>query len=131
MKMTKDLWNFMPNFKASEFKCKCGCETEYSGMDALLVVMLQNARLKWGQPITITSGHRCKKYNDSLANSDKNSRHMTGKAADFYIPGICDTEKGRKEVANWLKKQVGYRNCYYSYDGKYKWMGSCIHVDVK
>lgn len=131
--MTKTFWNDIPNFKPSEFKCKCGCETECSDMDALLVVMLQNARLKWGKPITITSGHRCTKYNNSLLTKGavKNSYHVKKKAADFFIPGVTDTEKGRKEVAKWLKAQAGYRNSYYMYDGKYTWMGNAIHVEVK
>lgn len=137
MKMSKELWDFMPNFKPAEFKCKCGCETECPDMDVLLMAMLQNARLKWGKPITVTSGHRCAKYNNSLLKKGavKNSKHkkINGvvKATDFYIQDVTDTEKGRDEVAKWLKKQVGYSNCYYMHDGKYTWMGNCIHVEVK
>lgn len=131
MKMTKAFWDEIPNFKPSEFKCKCGCEKECLDMDALLIVILQNARIKWGKPITITSGHRCQKYNDSLKNSIKNSYHVKKKAADFYIAGVTDTEKGRDEVAKFLKQQVGFKYCYYKHDGKNDWMGNAIHIEVK
>ena len=131
MKMTSTFWKDIPNFKPSEFKCKCGCEKQCIEMDALLIVTLQNARLKWGRPITITSGHRCQKYNDSLKNSVKNSKHVKKKAVDFYIQGVTDTEKGRKSVADWLKQQVGFESCYYMHDGKYTWMGNAIHVQFK
>lgn len=100
-------------------------------MDALLIILLQNMRLKFGKSVTITSGHRCQQYNDSLANSVKNSYHVKKKACDFYIKGKTDTEKGRDEVDAWLRKQTGYKYSYYMHDGKYSWMGNAIHVEVK
>lgn len=131
MKMTKAFWKSIPNFEPTEFACKCGCEKECVDMDALLIVALQNARQHFGKAITVTCGHRCQKYNDSLKGSIKNSYHVKKKAADIYIPGKCDTEKGREEVIKWLKKQTGFKYAYHNVGGNHPNMGNAIHVEVK
>ena len=40
------------------------------------------------RPLMITSGYRTLKTNNSLENAAKNSMHLQGRAADFYIDGL-------------------------------------------
>ena len=49
---------------------------------------LEPLREKLGLPIVITSGFRTKALNDIIVHASRKSQHMTGQAADFYIPEI-------------------------------------------
>lgn len=51
-----------------------------------LAIELQKVRDHFGQAIQITSGFRDVKSNTTVGGS-KNSKHLTGKAADFYMYG--------------------------------------------
>lgn len=69
------------HFYESEFECKCGqCKVKGS-IDLELVKKLQKVRIKYGQPIRITSGFRCEEHNKRVGGSP-NSRHLFGEAAD-------------------------------------------------
>ena len=68
-----------------EFACK-GSDTII--LDDELVVLLQCIREHFGKPVHITSGYRTKARNDALPNSSKNSQHLLGKAADFWVEGV-------------------------------------------
>lgn len=69
-----------PNFKKSEFDCKCGCG--FNDIDYTLVKKLQEVRDEIGHPIKITSGCRCPDHNKAEGASDFSS-HVTGFAADI------------------------------------------------
>lgn len=144
MKMKKECWNEFKNFKPEEFKCKCGCELTYYAMDCNLLRLLQETRDHFGKPMTITCGHRCKKYNDSLvkkgwavatsAHVDKNG---VVKAVDFVMTGYTSKEK-RLEVIKFLKKQPHFSFAYHydpdstsARERNAKNMGNAIHVEVK
>lgn len=45
--------------------------------------VLDPARRKYGHPITVSSGYRCKALNDALKKASKTSQHMHGEAADL------------------------------------------------
>jgi len=45
--------------------------------------VLDPLREKWGSPIIVTSGYRCKKLNDKIKGASKTSSHMYGQAADI------------------------------------------------
>ena len=49
---------------------------------------LEPLREKLGLPIIITSGFRTKALNDIIVHASRKSQHMTGQAADFYIPEV-------------------------------------------
>ena len=116
------------HFKKSEFKCACGgryCSGYPAGnTSAKLLNILEKLRAYYGKPITITSGQRCKTQN-RLVGGISSSTHMKGKAADFYIPGICDTAAGRKQVVN-LAYKYGAKYSYCNTAG----MGNAVHVNV-
>lgn len=49
---------------------------------------LEPLREKLELPIIITSGYRTKALNDIIVHASRKSQHMTGQAADFYIPEV-------------------------------------------
>ena len=58
-------------------------EEEVAGLDHELVTMLDIARGRAGVPFEITCGLRTQDHNDALANSVKDSAHITGNAVDI------------------------------------------------
>lgn len=118
-----------PHFRKVEFRCGCGgryCDG-YNGrnVDQRLLNILEKIRAYYGKPITITSGIRCQRYNDSLRGSIKNSVHRLGGAADIYIPGVTTTAAGRAQVKQ-LAYQYGAAYCYYGTAN----MGNAVHINV-
>lgn len=114
------------HFAKSEFRCPCGkCGGYPAGVtSAKLLTILEGLRSHYGKPITITSGQRCASYNTRVGGIS-NSTHKTGKAADFYIPGICDTSAGRSQVRDYAYK-LGASYSYCNTSG----MGNAVHVNV-
>lgn len=128
------------DFKPEEFKCECGgryCTGYPSYMKRVELNNLQSIRDHYGKPITVTCGLRCKPYNNSLRGSIPNSKHLTGYAADIYIPGVTDKLSGRKAAINWIRKLPNHN---YTYGNGYNsngvnglsagYMGNCIHTDT-
>lgn len=94
-------WNKIKYFKKSEFRCGCRgryCNGYPVSINPQLVKNLETMRRHFGRPITITSGLRCRRYNNSLVGSIKTSKHRYGKAADIYVAGLSDTKGGREQV---------------------------------
>lgn len=90
----------MKHFKLSEFfnssaATKNGIKNEPSVDERATIVrninllvdnVLDPVRDKFCTPVIITSGYRCPQVN-KLVGGSKNSQHMSGCAADFYIEG--------------------------------------------
>lgn len=118
-----------PHFRKIEFRCGCGGRycNGYNGrnVDPRLLTILEKIRAYYGRPITITSGIRCQRYNDSLRGSIKNSVHRLGGAADIYIPGVTTTAAGMAQVKK-LAYQYGAAYCYYGTAN----MGNAVHINV-
>ncbi len=114
------------HFAKYEFKCPCGNCSGYPGgvTNAKLLTILEGLRSYYGQPITITSGQRCASYN-SRVGGISNSAHRFGKAADFYIPGICNTAAGRNQVMA-KARALGAAYAYGNTPG----MGNAVHINV-
>lgn len=120
--MKDEDWSKFPNFKKSEFKCKCGgkyCNGYPHEIAYSLVEMLQNLRNKYGKAAKITSGVRCTQHNKNVGGVE-GSKHLTGQAADFTFTGI-----NKNEVINWLKTQPNYR---YAYSNDK--MNKAVHIDT-
>lgn len=119
---------YTSHFTRGEFRCGCRgkyCSGYPAEMQKGVINILEKLRSYYGKPITITSGVRCRTYNSTLSGSASNSMHLYGKAADFYIPGICDTAAGRNQVV---------QKCY-AYGAKYAYcntagMGNAVHVNI-
>lgn len=114
------------HFAQYEFRCPCGNCNGYPGgvTNAKLLTILEGLRSYYGKPVTITSGQRCASYN-SRVGGVSNSAHKTGKAADFYIPGICDTAAGRRQVIS-KAYALGVAYAYGNTPG----MGNAVHINV-
>jgi len=128
-KLLQNLWNCrdLKYFKLSEFRCNCGKCTGYPAvMNRQLLLNMEDLRKKNGS-ITITSGLRCKAKNSSLSGSSSNSRHLQGKAVDFYNSKLTATTAKRNAT---VKKWYSYKKARYAYANT-PGMGNAVHVDVK
>lgn len=115
-------WNSVKYFKKSEFKCQCGgkyCNGYPAEMSLKLINILEELRVYFGKPITITSGLRCKKHNAAVGGVS-NSMHQYGKAADIYIPGVDKAKIKAKAY------ELGAAYSYYGTAG----MGEAVHINV-
>ena len=124
---------YTKNFKLSEFKCDCGgkyCTGYPAILDVQLLKNIQTVRDYYKQAITITSGMRCKPYNNSLVGSSTTSRHMSGKALDIFLDKTR-MPSGRKEVMAYWKRLPRYNYTYCNIDGSHPNMGNAVHCDVK
>ena len=73
------------NFTVAEFACKDGSDPVF--VDSSLAALLQKIRDHFGRPVVITSGYRTAEHNAAVGGS-KSSRHLLGRAADFYVEGV-------------------------------------------
>lgn len=84
--MTRDSTRQLsPGFRVREFVCK---GSDVVLIDDELVVLLQCIREHFGKPVHITSGYRTAAYNATLPGASKNSQHIQGRAADFWVEGV-------------------------------------------
>ena len=77
-------------FKHSEFNCNCGSEDcKGEKMNYAFLDKLDRARGLAEIPFKITSGFRCKEYNEDLIRrnfkASRNSSHLKGLAADISV----------------------------------------------
>jgi len=71
------------NFSEKEFECRCGkCGLGFKDMDPKTIQRIEAARIIAGIPFFITSGIRCKEYNQKIGGS-KTSSHLIGRAVDI------------------------------------------------
>lgn len=90
-------------FKAEEFKCKCS----YPDCDAPPITLeflakADTLRARWGKPLVVTSGARCRRHNSDVGGSPL-SQHCLGKAADFQT-----ADRAESEALALLAEEVGF-----------------------
>lgn len=130
---------FTKNFAPEEFKCECGgryCTGYPSYMKEVELKNLQSIRSHYGKPMIVTCGLRCITYNNKIAGSIGNSKHLTGYATDFYMKGVTDTLANRKAAIKWIKTLPNHGYSYgnginsngYAVNAPY--MGNAIHTDT-
>lgn len=92
-----------------------------NNLEELINNLLDPIREKWGGPITVNSGYRCKELN-KLVGGAKTSDHLYGFAADITVG---DKEKNKKlfnlicnSNLKWkqLIKEYGFSWIHISYD---------------
>lgn len=113
--------NLSQHFNSDEFKCKCGCGT--SDVNSALIDLLELIRHKSGDnPITILSGHRCKKHNKAVGGA-VNSQHLLGNAADIQIKGMTPKQVHLliDNISNEKLAHVGGLGLYKTF----------VHIDVR
>ena len=135
-----NVFKYTKNFDPKEFKCECGgryCSGYPDYMKENVLKNIQAIRNHWGRPITVTCGLRCKGYNRRLNGSIQNSKHLTGRAIDFYQRGVTDTLANRKKSIKWIKKLPNHTYTYgnginsYGYSVRAFYMGNALHTDTK
>lgn len=72
---------------------------------ALVDHVLDPIRERWGVPVRITSGYRCKALNELVGGKDS-SQHLAGYAADFTIDGLAPSEYRR--LAFWCADHLDF-----------------------
>lgn len=117
------------NFRPAELACRCCGELwsddgEASGIDptdmpewfADAVDALQSLRDAWGEPVVITSGHRCAKHNAEVGGAE-GSRHLRV-AFDCIMPAA------RQAAFIEQARRAGFRGV-----GRYPRRGF-VHLDL-
>ena len=74
------------HFKEKEMACRCN-ECETPEMSTELFAVLELVRLRFREPVTITSGYRCPTHNMNVGGA-RGSRHMKGDAADISVRNV-------------------------------------------
>lgn len=95
-------------FTREEFTCKCGgryCKGDTAEMDPTLLRVADQLREELGV-VVVTSGIRCPVHN-SNEGGVSNSKHLYGKAMDFYVVG-----KSATVVKAWCDKRSEITYCY-------------------
>ena len=73
------------HFTDDELKCKCGCGV--LGMDASFMDRIENLRVAFDKPMSVSSGYRCPTHNSNQSSTGKTGPHTTGKAIDIHVFG--------------------------------------------
>lgn len=140
LRTVRNTLKYTKNFDPKEFRCECGgkyCCGFPSYMKKTELKNLQSIRSHYGRPMVITSGMRCRRYNNSLRGSSSVSGHMNGYASDIYIKGVTDSLAGRKKLIAYAKKLPNHK---YSYCNGWNsngvrvsagYMGNAVHVESK
>jgi len=111
-----DNWDAYPNFGRDEFACShCGDEE----MHAAFMDALQELRIAFGKPITITSGYRCPSH-PIEARKAKPGSHASGCAADIAI--------SRGDAVQLLRLALDGR--FTGFGVQQKGGGKFIHLDT-
>lgn len=115
-------WDDIKYFKKSDFDCPC---CGMNNINLKVVKVLDDVRGHFGQPGISTSGCRCAKHNAKLKGSVPNSRHISGKAIDFYIKNVS-----KAKVLAYCKELVKQGRLRYTYTNNSN-MGGSVHIDIQ
>lgn len=142
-KLLRHVYNvtkYAPNFDPEEFRCGCGgkyCSGYPSYMKQKQLKHIQTIRQHYNKAMTVTCGLRCSAWNRRLNGAASNSKHLTGKATDFFMRGVTDTLERRKKAINYIKTLPDHNYTYgngCSSLGPAVYapnMGNAVHTDTK
>ena len=120
---TGTFWDHIRYWSREEFRCRCGeyhapyCDGYPAEPDQTLVELVDDIRAHFGRRGHRSSGLRCPQHNRD-SKGVANSKHLTGKAFDFYIEGVTGEAVRVYAMAD--------PRCVYAYviEGNY------VHVEV-
>ena len=119
-----ELFEGIRYWSPEEFRCRCGeyhdpyCDGFPVLPDRTLLEFLDDIRAHFGRPAHRSSGIRCRQHNRD-SNGAANSKHLYGKAMDFFVEGVSG------ETVRAFADADPRRNYTYVIEGNY------VHVDVK
>ena len=114
-------WQDVRYWQREEFRCRCGgqfCDGFPAEPDPVLVALADDLRSRAGRPAIASSGLRCRQHNAAVGGVE-GSRHLSGKALDFSVPGMT----GERLLA---LAQADSRTRY-----AYIIEGGWVHIDVE
>lgn len=114
-------WSDIKYFTREEFRCKCGgkyCNGFPAEPQEGMVRALDAVRAHFGKAIIPSSGVRCPTHNANVGGKS-NSRHLSGKAVDFAVPGLS-----ADMVLSYVQHRNGIRYAY-AIDASY------VHMDIE
>jgi len=118
--VTGTFWDHIRYWSREEWRCQCGgkyCAGFPAEPDQTLVELVDDLRHAFGAPGHRSSGLRCEVHNRN-EKGVWNSKHMAGKALDFFIEGVSG-------AALLAAAQADPRTSYaYIISGQY------VHVEV-
>lgn len=114
-------WNDVKYFKKEEFTCHCGCGM--NNIDLKLVKLLDDIRGHYNSPLIVTSPCRCRKHNAEVGGV-QGSRHVLGKASDFYVKGV-----GVQSLLAYCQGLVNKGLARYTYTNSSN-MNGVVHLDI-
>lgn len=117
---TGTFWDHIRYWSREEFRCRCGgkyCNGFPTEPNQTLVELVDDIRDEAGKPGIPSSGLRCPTWN-SIQGGVADSRHLRGKALDFYIEGMSGNQL--------LKAAQADPRTRYAYIIEGQW----VHVDV-
>ena len=120
---TGTFWDHIRYWTREEWRCQCGgkyCNGFPVEPDQTLVELVDDIRHQLGAPGHRSSGIRCKIHNSHQPGAAANSKHLYGKALDFFVEGVS----GAKLLAT-AKADPRTNYAYIIGNGPY------VHVDVK
>jgi uncharacterized protein YcbK (DUF882 family) len=104
------------HLRKDDLMCKCGCDHYLHNWE--LVDVIEDIWNEFGEEVVITSGTRCREYNDKVGGLLK-SKHLTGEAANIVVNNVSIEELyDYLDVKYSMKYGVG-RYLHY------------VHVDVR
>ena len=103
------------NFSRHEFKCSC---CDFATVDVELLKLLELIRSHFNQPVTITSGCRCRLHNTAVSGAYA-SKHLLGIAADIKVRDVSVDD-----VYNFIDGHAPNKYGLKLYD-------TWIHVDIR
>lgn len=117
------LFEGIRHWRPEEFRCRCGeyhapyCDGWPALPDRTLLELADDIREQFGAPAHRSSALRCPQHNAD-SNGAATSRHMSGKALDFFVEDVSG-----EELLAAVKRDP---RCRYAYliGGQY------VHVDV-
>jgi uncharacterized protein YcbK (DUF882 family) len=119
---------FAPHFSLDELRCQCGCEASPEVVErlrALSWALERGFRVPIGQPVIVTSGHRCKAHNTAIGGAGS-SRHIHGDAADIKILGWSG-----ERLAGWAECQIEHGVIPQGGIGTYPAHPGLLHYDMR
>ena len=117
-----DFWGKIRHWTREEFRCRCvgkHCNGFPAEPDETLVELLDDVREDLGAPAIASSGVRCAQHNANVGGV-ANSRHLSGRAADFMVTGVTG-----QELLNRVQADPRTNYAYIIDNGPY------VHVDVQ
>ncbi len=121
----KTIWDYIENFKRSEFACECGCG--FDTVDIELLTLLIDLRGRFGI-VNITGPNRCVFHNEKVQKENTTGYYVPFSSKSYHTKGMAvDTKFPMAKVLDvykYLKEMYPNRFGFILYHNR-------IHIDVR